>query len=160
MASFQLSRSSCFTGRKGRKYLVSCSGRILHAGRVLTWKLLPPEELANAARDAQNNPKTVRTLDGKRKAKAGIVLLGFEHPDAGSPDFKTSSPVQSGLALNLLYQMTCQHGWKLEGLDLATAFLQTEPADADAQSQHLKDKAALHLGPKAPTSLTLMVYDY
>ena len=109
------------------------SGRILRARWVLTWKLIPPEDLASATKDAQTNPKTVHTSDGRKKAKARIVLLGFEHPDAGSPDFKTSSPVQSGLARNLLYQMTCQHGWKLEGLDLATAFLQTEPTEADAR---------------------------
>jgi hypothetical protein len=56
-----------------------------------------------------------------------MVLLGFEHPEIGNVDYKTSSPVQFVLARNLLYQATCQHTWQLEGLDLATAFLQTAP---------------------------------
>ena len=32
---------------------------------------------------------------------------------------------------NLLYLMSVQHQWPLEGLDLATAFLQTQPTEAD-----------------------------
>ena len=59
------------------------------------------------------------------------MLLGYEHPDLLRPEFKTASPVQSGLGRNLLYTMACTHGWELEGLDLATAFLQTQPTEAD-----------------------------
>ena len=32
-----------------------------------------------------------------------------------------------------MYQVVCQREWKLEGLDLATAFLQTAPSAADSQ---------------------------
>ena len=54
----------------------------------------------------------MRTADGKREAKARIALLGY-----------------------LFYQMTCQHGWELQGLDLAynSLLLQTQPTEADAQ---------------------------
>ena len=48
-------------------------------------------------------------------------------------NFKTAAPVQSLLGRNLLYQMSAQHQWPLEGLDLATAFLQTQPTEADAK---------------------------
>ena len=61
------------------------SGRIIRARWVLTWKLIPPEDLADAVEDARDNPKTVHTADGKRKAKARIALLGLEHPDAPQP---------------------------------------------------------------------------
>ncbi|CAE7826829.1 GIP [Symbiodinium sp. CCMP2456] len=71
--------------------------------------------------------------DGMRKAKARIVLLGFQHPNLLDPSFKTASPVQSSLGRNLLYLMAAQHQWTLEGLDLATAFLQTLPTEADKE---------------------------
>eukprot|EP00438_Fugacium_kawagutii_P021819 Skav230869 [mRNA] locus=scaffold1335:307503:315465:- [translate_table: standard] len=109
------------------------SGRILRARWVLTWKLVPPEDREGAINDSKTNVNTLHTRDGLRKAKARIVLLGYEHPELGSSEFKTSSPVQSMLARNVLYQMVCQHDWSLEGLDLATAFLQTAPASADAR---------------------------
>ena len=108
------------------------SGRIVRARWVLTWKLVPPEDQDEARQDASTNPSSTHTSDGLKKAKARIVLLGFEHPEIGNVDYKTSSPVQSMLARNLLYQATCQHSWQLEGLDLATAFLQTAPTSADA----------------------------
>ena len=109
------------------------SGRIVRARWVLTWKLVPPEDREEAVRDHQTNEHTMHTKDGLRKAKARIVLLGFQHPNLLDPAFKTSSPVQSTLGRNLLYQMSAQHQWPLEGLDLATAFLQTQPTEADQE---------------------------
>ena len=119
----------CISDEEAREAM--SSGKIIRARWVLTWKLNPPEDLEDARKDARDNPKSVNQADGSRKAKARIVLLGYEHPAVGSADYKTSSPVQSGLARSLLYQMVCQHGWSLEGLDLATAFLQTAPTSAD-----------------------------
>ena len=109
------------------------SKRIVRARWVLTWKLTPPEDLDEARRDAVENPKTVFNADGTRKAKARIVLLGFEHPSLLDPNFKTSSPVQSSMGRNLLYSMSVHHQWPLEGLDLATAFLQTQATEADQE---------------------------
>ena len=97
--------------------------RIVKARWVLTWKLVPPEDQEEAKKDAATNTQTVHTKDGTRKAKARIVLLGFQHPNLLDPSFKTASPVQSSLGRNLLYAMSAQHQWSLEGLDLATAFL-------------------------------------
>ena len=91
------------------------SGRILRARWVLVWKPTLPEDVEEVLQDVQNNQKTVYTKDGLKKAKARIVLLGHEHPDLGSAKFKTSSPVQSGLARHLLFQMVVQHDWLLEG---------------------------------------------
>ncbi|CAE7551649.1 GIP, partial [Symbiodinium microadriaticum] len=109
------------------------SQRIVKARWVLTWKLVPPEDRDEALKDASDNPgTTLHDRQGRRKAKARIVL-GFQHPSLLDPTFKTSSPVQSMLGRNLLYLMSAQHGWPLEGLDLATAFLQTMPTEADAR---------------------------
>eukprot|EP00439_Symbiodinium_sp_Y106_P001694 s8914_g1.t1 len=105
--------------------------RIVKARWVLTWKLVPPEDQEEAKKDAATNTQTVHTKDGTRKAKARIVLLGFQHPNLLDPSFKTASPVQSSLGRNLLYAMSAQHQWSLEGLDLVTAFLQTQPIAAD-----------------------------
>ena len=78
------------------------SGRILKARWVLTWKRIPPDT---------------------KKAKARIVLLGYQHPSLLDRGFKTSAPVQSTLGRNLLYVLSATHKWELQGLDLATAFL-------------------------------------
>ncbi|CAE7799282.1 GIP [Symbiodinium sp. CCMP2456] len=109
------------------------SGRIVKARWVLTWKPIPPEDREEALRDAQTNAETLHDKRGLRKAKARIVLLGFQHPNLLDPSFKTSSPVQSTLGRNLLYLMSVTHQWELEGLDLATAFLQTMPTEADSE---------------------------
>ena len=107
------------------------SNRIVKARWVLTWKLVPPEDREAAKADAVENPKTLHNRDGSRKAKARIVLLGFQHPSLLDRNFKTAAPVQSTIGRNLLYQMSVQHQWEIEGLDLATAFLQTQPTEAD-----------------------------
>ncbi|CAE7223878.1 GIP [Symbiodinium sp. CCMP2592] len=109
------------------------SQRIVKARWVLTWKLVPPEDREAAVKDAMENTETtLHDKQGRRKAKARIVMLGFQHPSLLDPSFKTASPVQSMLGRNLLYLMAAQHGWELEGLNLATAFLQTMPTEADA----------------------------
>ncbi|CAE7821609.1 GIP [Symbiodinium sp. CCMP2592] len=109
------------------------SGRIVKARWVLTWKLVPPEDQQEAIQDSKTNDKSVHTPDGTKKAKARIVLLGFQHPSLLDPSFKTASPVQSMLGRNLLYAMAADSQWDLEGLDLATAFLQTQPTEADQE---------------------------
>ena len=107
--------------------------RIVRARWVLTWKLTPSEDLEEAKKDAAENSKSVHTKDGLKKAKARIVILGFEHPSLLDPNFKTASPVQSTLGRNLIYAMAAHHQWQLEGLDLATAFLQTQATEADQE---------------------------
>ena len=136
-------------------------GRILRARWVLTWKLIPPEDQQEARKDACSNKETVHTNGGLKKAKARIVLLGYEHPELGSTDYKTSSPVQSVLARNLLYQNVCQHDWSLEGLDLATAFLQTAPTSADARlwtSGVAELRDALQVGPEGIMRIQRNIY--
>ena len=67
----------------------SDSNRIIRARWVLTCKSTPPDELDEAKHEAQNDPATVLTKDGSRKAQARIVLLGFQHPSLLDRSFKT-----------------------------------------------------------------------
>eukprot|EP00435_Cladocopium_sp_Y103_P006371 s604_g2.t1 len=106
------------------------SGRLMRCRWVLTWKPTPDESLPEAEAEVLSKPgETTFTADGKKKAKARIVLLGFEHPDLLSEHYQTASPVQSVLTRNLSYQLVLQEGWEIEGLDLSTAFLQTLPTE-------------------------------
>ena len=109
------------------------SNRILKARWVLTWKSIPPDEKEEAVEDRQQNPKTTVNQQATKKAKARIVLLGYQHPSLLDRGFKTSAPVQSTLGRNLLYVLSATHQWELQGLDLATAFLQTQPTEADSR---------------------------
>ena len=106
------------------------SGRVMRCRWVLTWKPTPDESLEEAQQEVQNHPDTTAlTSDGKRKAKARIVLLGFEHPDLLKDSYKTSSPVQAVLTRNVSYQLVLEEGWDIEGMDMSTAFLQTLPSE-------------------------------
>ena len=78
------------------------SQRIVKARWVLTWKLVPPEDKKGAVEDAKTNPNTLHSKGGEKKAKARIVLLGFQHPNLLDRNFKTASPVQSTMGRNLL----------------------------------------------------------
>ena len=56
------------------------SGRILKARWVLTWKNVAPDERQEALQDMSENKNTVVNADATKRAKARIVLLGFQHP--------------------------------------------------------------------------------
>ena len=141
--------------------LAYTSNRIVKARWVLTWKQVPPEDREAARQDQCENPKTLHGRDGSVKAKARIVLLGFQHPSLLDPTFKTASPVQSSLGRHLLYSMAAHHQWDLEGLDLATAFLQTKPTEADQELwttgvQELRD--ALDIGSEGIMRILRNIY--
>ena len=108
------------------------SGRLMRCRWVLTWKPTPEESLEESLEEIQQKPEsTTFTSDGKKKAKARIVLLGFEHPDLLSDQHKTSSPVQAVLTRNVSYQLVMQMGWSIQGMDMSTAFLQTLPTEEE-----------------------------
>ena len=109
------------------------SNRILKARWVLTWKNISPDEKEEALLDRQQNSNTTVNQQATKKAKARLVLLGYQHPSLLDRGFKTSAPVQSTLGRNLLYVLATTHQWELNGLDLATAFLQTQPTEADSR---------------------------
>ena len=105
------------------------SGRVMKCRWVLTWKPIPEEERDEARQELATKPETTIDDTATRKAKARIVLLGYQHPDLLREGFNSSAPVQPVLTRNLAYQMTVQNNWTLEGLDLSTAFLQTAPKE-------------------------------
>ena len=106
------------------------SGRLMRCRWVLTWKPTPQESLEEAQQEVKEKPEaTTFTKDGSKKAKARIVLLGFEHPDLLSEEHRTSSPVQAVLTRNMSYQLVVENGWDIEGIDMSTAFLQTLPTE-------------------------------
>eukprot|EP00434_Breviolum_minutum_P013481 symbB.v1.2.011883.t2/scaffold806.1/size231046/10 len=101
------------------------SGRILKSRWVLVWKSVPDESREEALEDVRSNPRTTHRKDGTKKAKARIVVLGYQHPDLLDPETSTTAPVQSQIMRHLSFQVVAQRKWTLEGLDVATAFLQT-----------------------------------
>ena len=101
------------------------SERVLRARWVLVWKSIPAESKAEALAERKEKPESAVHPSGDKKAKARVVVLGFEHPDLVSSTFKSSAPVQSQLMRCLSLTLTAQKGWTLEGLDMSTAFLQT-----------------------------------
>ena len=101
------------------------TGRVLQSRWVLVWKGVPDESRQEALQDLKSNEETTYSYDGTRKAKARIVVLGFQHPDLLNPEVSTTAPVQSQITRNLSLAITAQRKWTLEGLDMSTAFLQT-----------------------------------
>ena len=109
------------------------SDRVLRARWVLVWKNVPEEDQESARKDYMENEQSCHTPDGTKKAKARIVVLGFEHPDLLQDTFQASAPVQSQLMRNLSLLLVAQKKWTLEGLDMSTAFLQTGKFEMEQQ---------------------------
>ncbi|CAL1142267.1 unnamed protein product [Cladocopium goreaui] len=118
------------------------SGRVIGCRWVLTWKDVPPEDRQHAADDATNNDQTPFTPSGDRKSKARIVHLGYQHPDLLKPEFRSSAQIQATISRYLTFALTVQNQWRIEGLDLSTAFLQTEK---NQESQRLWTQLAREL---------------
>jgi hypothetical protein len=109
------------------------SNRIIRARWVLTWKDIPEDEqqaaLEKRQKEVQEGAASSITPDGRRKAKARIVLIGYQHPDATSEEYKVASPVVSHTGKLMFLQSCTMKGWKVGSLDAVTAFLQTAPVE-------------------------------
>ena len=56
------------------------SGRLMRCRWVLKWKPTPDKSMPEALQELQTKPQeTTLTSDGRKKAKARILLLGLEH---------------------------------------------------------------------------------
>ena len=86
---------------------------ILRCRWVLTWKDL--DEI-----DAAKEGKT-------RKAKARLVILGFEDPNI--TDIPRDSPTLQKESRSLLLQMCASRRWKIQSFDVKTAFLRGSRRD-------------------------------
>ena len=90
------------------------SGRLMRCRWALTWKPTPLESMEEAKKEVmEKSDSTTFTKDGGKKAKARIVLLGF----------------QAVLTRNMPYQLVIENGWDIEGIDMSTAFLHTLPTE-------------------------------
>ena len=79
--------------------------RLIPMRWILTWKPVPD------GTPPERNTNEVASADGKHKAKARIVLIGYKHPDlarrnarTGQPELLTASPTLSRLGRNMLLQ--------------------------------------------------------
>ncbi len=95
---------------------------------LLTWK--PLDEPKDPK--LEEKPGVLRS-DGKSKAKARLVLIGYKHPDLAQRDprtgralLQTSSPTLSRMGRNLLLQAAALDHHTLESADARSAFLQAE----------------------------------
>ena len=86
-------------------------GRLLRMRWILTWKPL-------------NDRK------GSHKAKARLVVLGFEDPDMLKGTIATAAPTLSKLGRSLVFQVAANNLWKMHSGDVATAFLRGSAEEA------------------------------
>ena len=101
--------------------------RVLRARRVLVWKPVPEEDRAQAKVDRLANPDTTRSTMRTSPAKRGqnsSSWLPAPRPQRWflghhGPSFDTAN------VRHLSLTVIAQRDWKLESLDLKTAFLQT-----------------------------------
>ena len=67
--------------------------RVMQARWVLTWKHIKEADQAEARSTSKSEGLSATRKDGTAKAKARLAILGFQHPDLGSPEYRTASPV-------------------------------------------------------------------
>ncbi|CAE7214275.1 TERC [Symbiodinium sp. CCMP2592] len=101
--------------------------RLIPMRWILTWKPVPD------GTPPGNDKHEVSTADGKKKAKARIVLIGYKHPDlarrnarTGQPELLTASPTLSRLGRNMLLQAAALDQRTIECADAKSAFLQAD----------------------------------
>eukprot|EP00971_Amphidinium_carterae_P345858 6487025-Amphidinium_carterae.2 len=108
--------------------------RLLRTRWVLTWKLDP------------TNP-------GGRKAKARLVILGYQDPDL--KHLRTDAPTASRSSKLMLSQLALQFGWRIFSLDATTAFLSGDPWNLEesegynitSKTRHKARKQQLYMEP-------------
>ena len=107
------------------------TSRLLRMRWLLCWKRLEKPEPPNPA----DGPPVI-TKEGDLKAKARVVLLGFQHPELTTRDehgvrtLLTAAPTISRTGKHLLLQSAALHSWTLELADAKSAFLQAGPTEA------------------------------
>ena len=94
--------------------------RLLRMRRVLTWKY---------------------TESGDRKAKARLVILGYQHPEL--TNVPAGAPTLGKMSRHLLLQACALHKIRVHFCDVSTAFLRTSASD---EHQELTIKAPPAVG--------------
>ena len=65
--------------------------------------------------------------DGSPRAKARLIVRGFQDPDAWEGTVPTSSPTTTRLSRSMLLSLAATMSWPIWTSDIATAFLQGKP---------------------------------
>lgn len=100
--------------------------------------------------------KWFKDSQGKPKAKARLVIRGYNDPDALNGNLNTASPTTTRLAKLCLLSITAMLKWKLWTADVATAFLQgTYMAEDRVIFVQLPADAAKLLGMDSQTVMKL-----
>ena len=101
--------------------------RLIPMRWILTWKPVPD------GMPPASNKNEVSSADGKNKAKARIVLIGYKHPDlarrdsrTGQQQLMTASPTLSRLGRCMLLQAAALDQHTVECADAKSAFLQAD----------------------------------
>ena len=73
--------------------------------------------------------KTPKWITGSPRAKARLIVRGYNDHDALTTGLDTSSPTTSRLSRNMLLSLAVNLGWKEWTADISTAFLQVLPQE-------------------------------
>ena len=73
--------------------------------------------------------KWFRNADGSPRAKARLVVRGFNNVDALSGNLETASPTTSKLSRSILLSISANLRWRGWTADVSTAFLQGLPQE-------------------------------
>ena len=71
--------------------------------------------------------KWSKNPDGSPRAKARLIVRGFQDPDAWEGTVPTSSPTTTRLSRSMLLSLASTMDWPIWTSDIATAFLQGKP---------------------------------
>ena len=69
------------------------------------------------------------------KAKARLVVKGFQDPDIGT--LNSDSPTMTRDSRMLLLQTVSSHQWMVQGFDITTAFLRGRPRTSHGSPNRL-----------------------
>ena len=103
--------------------------------------------------------KWAKNPDGTPRAKARLVVRGYNDADALAGNLDTQSPTASRLARNLLLSISAMLRWSGWSADVATAFLQGIPQKRQLWLRFPND--CLHIlgcGPETRMALIKPVY--
>ena len=71
--------------------------------------------------------KWSKNPDGSPRAKARLIVRGYNDPDARAGQIVTSSPTTTRLSRNYILSLAANMGWSTWTADVSTAFLQGRP---------------------------------
>ena len=99
--------------------------------------------------------KWSKNPDGSPRAKARLIVRGFQDPDAWEGTVPTSSPTTTRLSRSMLLSLASTMNWPIWTSDIATAFLQGKPQSRKLWVQ-LPNECLELLGASSDTRMLLL----